>query len=158
MHESWAAVHDARAQALEARARRDDREAAAHEQEARDRELIALAAEQRVDAPEHRARAAAFQEEEDVVISQAEREERIRDRSGQALSERRRGLHRFQPGVGSSFYSPGMIGTASTASRLAAMARERLDREVDLIGRVLEDHGGGAAGGDQRGTRRPPLR
>jgi hypothetical protein len=34
-----------------------------------------------------------------------------------------------------------MIGTASTASRLAAMAREHLDREVDLIGRVLEDHG-----------------
>jgi len=140
MHESWAAVHDARAQALEARARRDDREAAAHEQEARDRELIALAAEQRVDAAEHRARAAAF-EEEDVVLSQAEREERIRDRSGQALSEKRRGLHRFQPGVGSSFYSPGMIGTASTASRLAAMAREHLDREVELIGRVLEEHG-----------------
>ncbi|MGZ4294343.1 MAG: MFS transporter [Solirubrobacteraceae bacterium] len=140
MHESWAAVHDARAQALEARARRDDREAAAHEQEAQDRELIALAAEQRVDAAEHRARAAAFQEE-DVVLSQAEREERIRDRSGQALREKRRGLHRLQPGVGSSFYSPGMIGTASTASRLAAMAREHLDREVDLIGRVLEEYG-----------------
>jgi hypothetical protein len=140
MHESWAAVHDAGAQALEARALHDDRTAAAHAQEAHDRELIALAAEQRVDAAEHRARAATFQEE-DVVLSQAEREERIRDRSGQALTERRRGLHRFQPGVGSSFYSPGMIGTASTASRLAAMAREHLDREVDLIGRVLEDHG-----------------
>jgi MFS family permease len=140
MHETWAAVHDARAQALEARARRDDREAAAHEQEARDRELIALAAEQRVDAAEHRARAAAF-EQEDVVLSQAEREERIRDRSGQTLSEKRRGLHRLTPGVGGSFYSPGMIGTASTASRLAAMAREHLDREVDLIGHVLETHG-----------------
>jgi hypothetical protein len=34
-----------------------------------------------------------------------------------------------------------MIGTASTASRLAAMARQRLDREVDLIGRVLEERG-----------------
>jgi hypothetical protein len=34
-----------------------------------------------------------------------------------------------------------MIGTASTASRLAAMAREHLDREVDLIGRVLEEYG-----------------
>jgi hypothetical protein len=140
MHESWAAVHDARAQALEARSRREDQEAAAHEQEARDRELIALAAEQRVDAAEHRARAAAFQEE-DVVLSQSEREERIRDRSGHALSEERTGLHRFQPGIGSSFYSPGMIGTASTASRVAAMARERLDREIDLIGRVLEEHG-----------------
>jgi MFS family permease len=140
MHESWAAVHDARAQALEARARREDAEAAGHEQEARDRELIARAAEQRVDAAEHRARAAAFQEE-DAVLSQSEREERIRDRSGHALSEQRTGLHRFRPGTGSSFYSPGMIGTASTASRLAAMARERLDREIDLIGRVLEEHG-----------------
>jgi hypothetical protein len=140
MHESRAAVHDALAQALEARARGDDREAAAHEHEARDRELIALAAEQRVDAAEHRARAAAF-EEEDAVLSQAEREERIRDRSGHALSRKRRGMHRIQPGLGSSFYSPGMIGTASTASRLAAMAREHLDREVDLIGRVLEEHG-----------------
>jgi MFS family permease len=140
MHESRAAVHDAVGQALEARARGNDREAATHEREARDRELIALAAEQRVDAAEHRARAAAF-EEEDAVLSQAEREERIRDRSGQALSRKRRGMHRIQPGVGSSFYSPGMIGTASTASRLAAMAREHLDREVDLIGRVLEEHG-----------------
>jgi MFS family permease len=140
MHESRAAVHDALAQALEARARGDDREAAAHEREARDRELIALAAEQRVDASEHRARAAAF-EEEDAVLSQAEREERIRDRSGQALSRQRRGMHRVQPGLGSSFYSPGMIGTAGTASRLAAMARQHLDREVDLIGRVLEEHG-----------------
>ena len=140
MHESWAAVHGASAQALEARARRDVLEAAAYEQEARDRELIALAAEQRVDAAEHRARAAAF-EQEDVVLSHAEREERIRDRSGQALSQKRRGLHRLQPGVGSSFYSPGMVGTASTASRLAAMAREHLDREVDLIGRVLEERG-----------------
>jgi MFS family permease len=140
MQETWAAVHDARAQVLEARARSQDREAVIHEQEARDRELIALAAEQRVDAAEHRARAAAL-EEEDVILSQAEREERIRDRSGQALSEKRRGLHRFQPGVGSAFYSPGMVGTASTASRLAAMARESLDREVELIGRALEQHG-----------------
>jgi hypothetical protein len=140
MHEAWAAVHDAQAQALEARARGQDREAATHKQEARDRELIALADQQRVDAAEHRARAAAL-EEEDVVLSQAEREERIRDRSGHALSEKRRGLHRFQPGVGSAFYSPGMVGTASTASRLAAMAREYLDREVELIGRALEQHG-----------------
>ena len=140
MHETAAAVHDARARALEARARRDDGEAAAAEQETRERELIARAAEQRVDAAEHRARAAAFAQE-DVVLSQAEREERIRDRSGHTLTENRRGLHRFQPGVGGSFYSPGMIGTAGTASRLAAMAREHLDREVDLIGRVLEEHG-----------------
>lgn len=140
MHESWAAVHEARAQALEARARHDDDQAAVYGREAEARERAAFAAEQRVDAAEHRARAAAFQEE-DVVLSQAEREDRIRDRSGHTLREERRGLHRFQPGTGSSFYSPGMIGTASTTSRLAAMAREHLDREIELIGRVLEEHG-----------------
>ncbi|HWE11304.1 MAG TPA: MFS transporter [Solirubrobacteraceae bacterium] len=140
MHESWAAVHNARSRAFEARAHHDDTAAATHEQEAGDRELIALAAEQRVDAAEHRARAEALQEE-DALLSQAEREQRIRDRSGQTLSHGRRGLHRFQPGVGSTFYSPGLIGTAGTTSRLAAMAREQLDREIDLIGRALEEHG-----------------
>jgi hypothetical protein len=34
-----------------------------------------------------------------------------------------------------------MIGTASTASRLAARARESLDREIDVIAQALKDHG-----------------
>lgn len=52
--------HSARALAAEARAQDDERLAAQHETEARDRELIALAGEQRVDAAEHRARVEAF--------------------------------------------------------------------------------------------------
>ena len=84
MHESWSAVHAARATALEARANHDDAQALQAEREAKDRELIARAAEQRVDAAEHRARAEALREE-DAILSQAEREERIRARN-RALS------------------------------------------------------------------------
>jgi hypothetical protein len=140
MHESWAAVHAARAAALEARARGDDSEAAEHERQARDRELIARAAEQRVDAAEHRARAAALREE-DAILSQAEREERIRERTMRERDRQRRGLARFEPGPGSSFYSPGMMATTGVPSRLAAQARQQLDREISVIAEALRRHG-----------------
>ena len=140
MHESWAAVHAARAQALEAHANHDETQAAEHEREAQDRELIARAAEQRVDAAEHRAKAAALREE-DAILSQAEREERIRARNLRSVDRARHGANRFRPGPGTSFYSPGMLGTASTTSRLLATAREQLDHEIEAIARVLEERG-----------------
>jgi len=140
MHESWAGVHNVRAQALEAHANGDDSRARALEEEARDRELIALAAEQRVDAAEHRANAADLRAE-DAVLSQAEREERIRERKLRSADRERRGLNLVRPGPGSSFYSPGMIGTAGPASRLAAAAREHLDHEIEAITRALEERG-----------------
>ncbi|MGZ4181991.1 MAG: MFS transporter [Solirubrobacteraceae bacterium] len=140
MHESWAAVHAARAAALEARGRDDEAAAAELERQAKDRELIARAAEQRVDAAEHRATAAALREE-DAVLSQAEREERIRERNMLDLYRARHGSRRFRPGPGSSFYSPGMMGTSGTGSRLAARAREDLDREISVIAEALRQHG-----------------
>jgi MFS family permease len=140
MHESWAGVHNVTAQALEARANRDESRARALEQEARDRELIALAAEQRVDAAEHRVNAADLRAE-DAVLSQAERQERIRERNLHSADRERRGFNRLRPGPGSSFYSPGMIGTAGPASRLAAAAREHLDHEIEAITRALEERG-----------------
>jgi MFS family permease len=140
MHESWSGVHAARAKALEARANHDDAEAAEDEREAKDRELIARAAEQRVDAAEHRARAASLREE-DAILSQAEREERIRARNLRSLDAARHGANRFRPGPGSSFYSPGMVGTAGTTSRLRASAWEQLDREIEAIARVLQERG-----------------
>jgi MFS family permease len=140
MHESWAGVHNVTAQALEAHANRDESRARALEQEARDRELIALAAEQRVDAAEHRANAADLRAE-DAVLSQAERQERIRERKLRSADREHRGLNRVRPGPGSSFYSPGMIGTAGPASRLAAAAREHLDHEIEAITRALEERG-----------------
>src|SRR6202035_369390 len=51
------------------------------------------------------------------------------------------GWRRFRFGPGDSFYSPGMLGTASSSSRLAAIAHENLDREIDVIARALHEHG-----------------
>jgi MFS family permease len=41
------------------------------------------------------------------------------------------------PGSGSAFYSPGMLGTAGTASRYAAMSDRELNREIDRIADAL---------------------
>jgi len=140
MHSSWAAAHEAKARAFEARARGDEAEAARYEREARDQERLAEANAQRVEAAEHRARAEALRTEE-VALSTTEREERIRQRKENRLDRERDGLKRFRPGQGSSFYSPGMVGTAGTATRWAAMADEDLDREIEIIARALEQHG-----------------
>jgi MFS family permease len=142
MHERWAGVHSPRALALEAIAHGDRQEAARYEAEARDRELLALVAEQRVDAAEHRVKVATLQAQ-DADLSQAEREERIHLRNTQELDRQRDGLRRWRPGPGpgSSFYSPGMVGSAGTASRLAATALEDLDREIALIAEALRQHG-----------------
>ena len=43
--------------------------------------------------------------------------------------------------VGGSFYSPGMMGTSGTSSRLMAQAREDLDREISVIAEALRQHG-----------------
>jgi hypothetical protein len=140
MHESWAAVHAASAAALDAQARGDEASAAENERQAKDLELIARAAEQRVDAAEHRARAAAFREE-DAILSQAEREQRIRERSVQELQRERGRWRRFRPGPGGSFYSPGMMGTSGAGSRVLARSREDLDREISVIAEALRQHG-----------------
>jgi MFS family permease len=78
---------------------------------------------------------------EDADRSQVERAERIDVRSANDLARGRGGLRRFRPGPGSSFYSPGMIGTAGTASRLAATALVDLDREIEMIAEALQRHG-----------------
>jgi hypothetical protein len=142
MHESWAAVHAARAAALEAKAERDERAAAEHEREAHDRELIALAADQRVDAAEHRLNIETLRAQ-DATLSQAEIQDRVRLRAVRDRDRERRVAVRFRPGPGDGarFYSPGMIGTAGTASRIAARAREQLDHEVETIARALHEHG-----------------
>jgi MFS family permease len=70
-----------------------------------------------------------------------ERRARIAARADRRSAEARRGLRRVRPGVGRSFYSPAMAGTAGTASRHAAYAEEALDREIEVLARVLAGQG-----------------
>jgi MFS family permease len=65
------------------------------------------------------------------------RAERIRNRR----ERERRGAHRYRPGPGRSFTAPGMVAMAGTSSRSAAMADEELDREIELIVRILAERG-----------------
>jgi MFS family permease len=59
---------------------------------------------------------------------------RITDRRGRALA------HRLRPGVGSGsrYHSPGMLGSAGTATRYDAASDRALDQEIDLLARALE--------------------
>ncbi|MFD6310055.1 MFS transporter, partial [Streptomyces nigra] len=55
----------------------------------------------------------------------------------------RSGARRYRPGTGagSRMYSPGMAGTAGTASRTSAMAERRLDEEIEQITHALRESG-----------------
>lgn len=67
------------------------------------------------------------------------RQQRIRDRIARREARERVGLQRFRPGPGTSFYSPGMLGTAFASRPLEA--EEALDREIEALGRALAEHG-----------------
>jgi MFS family permease len=69
------------------------------------------------------------------------RSERVSRRAARRHARDTAGLARMRPGPGSSFYSPGMIGTAGTTSRNAAMAELDLDREIEQLARALEQLG-----------------
>jgi MFS family permease len=69
------------------------------------------------------------------------REDRIRERTAARREHESAGMQRFRPGPGTSFYSPGMVGTMSPASRDAAMADYDLDREIEAIERALLERG-----------------
>jgi MFS family permease len=89
-------------------------------------------------------------EPEAVEPSDAERErdERVRRRSARLRARETAGPRRYRPGPGSgsAFYSPGMMGTAGTPSRSAAMARLDRDREIEAIcGALGTDDGVGPA-------------
>jgi MFS family permease len=52
-------------------------------------------------------------------------------------------LNRFRPGIGSGsrYYSPGMLGSAGTATRYDAASARALDHEIELLARMVEEHG-----------------
>ncbi|MGW0148023.1 MFS transporter [Streptomyces sp. NPDC003333] len=72
-----------------------------------------------------------------------ERDRRIADRTARRRERERAGARRYRPGTGqgSRMYSPGMAGTAGTASRTSAMAERRLDEEVEQITHALRESG-----------------
>jgi len=67
-----------------------------------------------------------------------ERDQRIRERLARQNRREREGPRRFRPGPGTTFCSPGMVGTAS---RWAPTAEQDLDHEIDVIARALDEHG-----------------
>jgi MFS family permease len=78
---------------------------------------------------------------EPVAAGDRDRDERIRERAARREEHERHGLRRYRPGTGSSFYSPGMLGTAGTTSRYNAMADADLDREIESLDRALHEGG-----------------
>jgi MFS family permease len=149
MHERWREAHAARARAAELRARDDDDGAERSLRDGEAAEQAALAAGQLVEAAEHRRTVAEMRGEESAAEESAsareaaaeqerlarERERRIRERL-----ERRRaastGLRRFRPGPGRFGGVPSMVVPSA-----GAQDDEDLDREIDMIGRALEEHG-----------------
>jgi MFS family permease len=78
-----------------------------------------------------------------ATAAERARRERIGERAGRRSERERRGLRRYRPGVGSGhgYYSPGMVGSAGTASRTTAMAEEELDSEIEHLSRSLSQAG-----------------
>ncbi len=72
-----------------------------------------------------------------------ERDQRIADRTARRRERERAGARRYRPGTGpgSGMYSPGMAGTAGTASRTSSMAEQRLDDEIEQITHALRETG-----------------
>ena len=159
VHERWAQVHAARARLAESRAvergpeeqRPDEGEAAAAVEQALAAEERLHAAERRRDAEELAAEGGRREEEserrrrqEEAERRAAERERRLRDRLERRRARDRQGLRRFRPGPGRAFYAPHMAGTGPYDE---TRAEEALDREIDSIGRALDE--GGAMSRDE---------
>jgi hypothetical protein len=136
----WDAVRAARGLASDARAAGDPDGAASHDRTAELQAELARAAEQRAEAALHRANAQRLREQQAAGFPGADS---VKERQERRRRRQTGGLRRYRPGPGqgSAFYSPGMVGTASTASRHAAMADEQLDREVEAIAAALDEHG-----------------
>ena len=148
----WERMHEELALAHEARAEGNREEAARHEDQADVHRARAASAADRMEAAQHRSAAASLAAEagtaEQVQRERAEaeerrraareRDERIRQRLLRREHRRAAGWRRLLPGPGASFYSPGMLGTASRWTTEADLA---LDREVNAIAQALNEHG-----------------
>lgn len=70
-----------------------------------------------------------------------QRDRRVRQRTAAYWRREASGGRRFRPGLGSTFYSPGMVGNSGTTSRFRASSEESLDDEITAIGQVLDEDG-----------------
>jgi MFS family permease len=152
LHARWAEMHGERARAHVARAAGDTHDADRRDRAADAKEELGRAAEERVVAARHRANAEALEREAGTIDQtrqareqaaererQAQaREQRIRARLERQRERERSGLGRYRPGPGSTFYSPGMLGTAS---RWTPALDDDLDREIEVIARALDERG-----------------
>jgi MFS family permease len=85
-------------------------------------------------------------EEVDAGPAEVPAEDRVGEHELAERIARRRAAgraHRFRPGTGygGTYYSPGMIGTAGATGRQHNAADRALDREIDLLARMLEENG-----------------
>ncbi|MFD0899323.1 MFS transporter [Actinomadura sediminis] len=152
MYGEWEKMHAELARAHVARAGGDEDTASRHGGRAEVHRLRAEAAADRMEAAQHRSAAASLAAEtgtaEDARREREsaaerrraarERERRIRERVLRREQRRPTGLRRLLPGPGETFYSPGMLGTAS---RWSSDGETALDREVTAIARALGEHG-----------------
>jgi MFS family permease len=157
VHERWATTHEARARQAEPAAGQDreaGRGSAVDGADAAAEE--ALAAEERLHAAEHRreaeelraqggrAQEASVRERRAAEAERTarERERRLRERLERRRARERQGLRRFRPGPGRTLYAPHMAGLRFDDERY----EESLDREIETIGRALEERGATSRG------------
>ena len=153
VHDAWASMHEELAQENELRAEGDDHGAAMHRAHGEELKQLARAAEELAHAAEQRQAAAELAEKQQPSSQVRDhpdeaarrrrigaREDEIRARIERRRHDERRGLRRFRPGpgIGSAFFSPGMVGTSGPTRREPA---EGLERDVDVIARALQEHG-----------------
>jgi MFS family permease len=77
------------------------------------------------------------------AIPEAERPREDELRRRIAARRARDHAHRFRPGTGSgsTYYSPGMLGSAGTARRYEAASERELDHEIELVERLVQEEG-----------------
>jgi hypothetical protein len=150
VHDAWTRVHEARSRLHE---RHADGGALGDEEEIAHLEAAARAAEERLHAAEFRVaadeaggeaadeadRERRQQERADRERRARERDDRIRNRIDRRNRRERAGLRRYRPGPGSTFYSPGMIGTPVGSS--SRTTEEAIDSAVETLANVLRERG-----------------
>jgi hypothetical protein len=81
--------------------------------------------------------------EEAAVASQRDAGQALRERVGTRRARERSGMRRYRPGPGhgSTYHSPGMLGSAGDATHHAEVSDRELEREIEAITRALAEHG-----------------